>query len=1032
MSRNDRVRAGPDPALPPTGPAGSASRPGPAILVVSDAAEAGDLVARLAKHGYAARAVACADVPNDAAGTDPSADLALVDLAPAGVEAAERLGNGHGLPVVYLTGESDEELLSRARATRPFGYLVPPVGTAQLRLNIESALAAHARERKHRETESRLKRRIASMRSREQLMNTIFDNVGDGVIAADGEGNYILSNRSARRIVGGDLPDVEMARRPEEFGFLRPDGKTPVPLEEMPLPRALGGEATDDVEIVVKNPSIPDGLRLSISGRPAELGDGTPGAILVFQDITRARTAEDEVKKQMRELREQKSLLDTILHSMSEGVIVAGVDGRLIYANRSVVTMIADPDWSLPPSEWAEAYGLFHLDQKTFVTPEEMPIIRALQGKPAPAKEFYILNEGTPETGTYVSASAHPLFSPDTGATIGAVGIIADITNHKEAEARLRRTLRATREHNQLMQTVFTSMSEGVVVADGEGNFTLFNPAAEKIVGVGMVDVGPDQWTDRYGLFHPDRETLIPTEELPLVRAINGKRTVEMEIFVRNEKRPDGVTILVNAEPLARDVGGHEGGVAVFRDVTAQRAAEMERVRALEELREQTDLMATVFDSVSEGVIAVDETGTLIHVNRQAYEISKIGAEAEPSTSDAWARQYGIYYPDRVTRVKTEDLPLLRAAFRGEAVDEDVVLINETSPDGVTLRVSARPLLDSNGTSRGGVSVFRDVTEVRRAEDALADAFAQGKIEIIDTILHNIGNAVNSVVTGIETINRALDDETLTARLQMLANAIEAHRGDWADYIRNHPQGRLILPFIVALARDMGERDASMSKAAKRAMSRSRHIADIIRTQRVFKKRVGAKKEVELDRSFAEVVGLMELQLSAAGVQAEIDCRNAPKSVWIHESELQQAIINLIKNSIDAIRARGATGESDWTPRIRLRAWVRGPHLMMEVEDNGIGIASDKLQAIFSPGYSTKKEGTGLGLHSTANFIRRSGGLIWAVSQGVGHGARIRMEVRLEALGVAETGGDRDEEDPREGDGTGEGEPHSGIGDARA
>ena len=1000
MSRNDHVRAVSDPITSPNDGAAS----GPAILVVSDdAPEAGNLVARLLKHGYTARAVACADVPKGSAGADPSADLALVDLAPAGIEAAERLGDGHGVPVVYLTGGADGELLRRARGTRPFGYLVPTVGTAQLRLNIESAIEAHAREREHRETRRRLEGRIASMRSRERLLNTILDNVSDGVIAADSEGDYILSNRVARRIVGGDLPDVEMARRPEEFGFYRPDGETPVRLEELPLPRALAGEATDAVEIVVRNPSIPDGLRLSINGRPVELGDGTPGAILVFQDITRARTAEDEVKKQMGELREQKNLLDTILNSMSDGVIVAGMDGRLVYVNQSVMQMIADPEWPLPPSEWAAAYGLFHLDRKTFITPEDMPIIHALQGAPAPAKEFYIRNDQTPETGRYISASAHPLRSPDDGRLIGAVGFIADITHHKETEARLRKTLREIREHDDLMRTVFTSMGEGVVVADKEGNFTLFNPAAEKIVGVGMVDVGPDQWTDKYGLFYPDQKTLMPTDELPLVRAIMGKKSVDMEIFVRNELRPDGVTILVNGEPLQGEEGDQLGGVAVFRDVTEQRTAEMEGSRVLKELREQTDLMETVFDSISEGIVAVDKTGAVIHVNRQASLISKMDYD---TPSDTWARRFGIYYPDRETRVKNENLPVLRAAFQGEAVDEDVVLINELVPEGVTLRVSARPLLDSNGSRRGGVAVIRDVSEVRRAEDALAEAFAQGKIEVIDTILHNVGNAVNSVSTGIDTISRTLRDDTLMGRLEMLVKALEEHEDDWVGYISNHPQGRLVLPFVLALGKDLVRRDQRIRKAAKRARGRSEHIAEIIRTQRVFKRQAGAKKEVDLRESFAEVVGLMELPLLAAGVKVEIDCENAPRTVYTHESELQQSIVNLVKNSVDAINARGVTRESEWTPTIWMRAYVRGTHLMMEVEDNGIGIPSDKLHAMFSPGYSTKKEGTGLGLHSTANFIRRSGGLIWAVSEGVGHGAKIRMEVRLEALGIVEDGGD--------------------------
>ena len=977
----------------------------PSILVVwDDDHGAADLVARLNEHGFSARAATPMEVRRNGSGGGDPADLALVDLAPEGIAAAERLGNGQrGVPVVYLTDDPDAELLTRALPTRPCGYVAKPVADAQLRLSIKAALAVHARERQNRDTERRLRHRIDRMRSREHLMNTIFDSVSDGVIAADAQGDYIISNRSARMIAGRELPDTKMERRPEEWGFFRPDGETHVPLEEMPLPRALKGETTDDFQIMVKNPWVPDGLlHLSISGRPVDLEDGTSGAVLTFRDITRAKKAEEELQKTIGEYQDQKELLDTVLDTMTEGIIVTSAeDGRIVYANRSVTEMIAEPVEGLDPSKWAEVYGVYNLDRKTHAELADMPIARALYGESTGQKEYFVRNDHTPD-GTYVSASAVPLLSGTSGNIIGAVGIIRDITPYKEVEAKLRRTLRETQQHDDLMQAVLMSMTDGVVVADQRGRLTLFNPAAEKIVGAGMMDVRPDEWTGRYGLFHSDCKTRVPIDKLPLERAVAGERTVGMELYIRNEKRPEGVYILVNGEPLARDVGGSMGGVVAFRDITERRKAEMERTRALNELRAQTELMETVFDSIHDGIIAVDRSGQVIQVNRHAFSLAKIEGEVAPS--DTWSERYGIFYPDRVTRVNNEDLPVLRAAMKGETVDEeDVVLINQESPEGVTLRISARPIMDPEGKHRGGVAVFRDVTEARRAEDALAEAFAQGKIEIINTILHNVGNAVNSVTTGIETIDRTLRDDTLIRNLKALADALLENREDWIGYIRDDPQGRLVLPFVLALAEDLGNRDAKIRQAANRAWNRSEHIATIIRTQRALKHQAAARKEIELGDSFAKVLGLLEHTLSAAGVKVEVDCERAPKTITTSESDLQQTMVNLVRNSVDALKARRVAGEDDWSPRIRIRAWERGSHLVIEVEDNGIGLPSNKLRAIFSAGFTTKEDGTGLGLHSAANFVQRSGGRIRAMSKGVGHGATIRMEMRLEALGV-ETG----------------------------
>ncbi len=980
----------------------------PAIIVVSDDGHgAADLAARLKQAGYAARAVPASGF-RQREHSGEVADLALVDLGPGGVRVADSL-NGYGVPVVYLVNGAGPhpEMLRRARETRPFGYLAKPVSTVQLRLGVESALSLHRREREREEAERRLARETEGIRSRERLLTTVLDNVAGGVVAADEKGDYVFTNAGVRKILGIDLPRVEMERRVTELGLYRPDGQTPMPIEEMPLPRALRGEETDDVQVFVRNTHWPDGRYVSISGRPAEFGDGKRGAVLVFRDVTRSQQESDRATALTRNLAEQTKLLNTVLHSMSEGVLVASSEGRLLYINRSGESILGKQLMDdLAPSEWAATYGLFHLDRRTMISTEDLPLMRALRGKETvDEQEYFIRNDRRPE-GVYVSATAVPLRNGKED-VLGAVAIFRDITRQKEAEEELRRTLRDTQEHDNLMKTVFESMSDGVVVADSAGNFRLFNPAAEAIIGVGMVEVPPDQWTERYGLFEPDGKTHLPTEELPLVRAINGKRTIDAEVFVRNEQRPDGVYIVVNAEPLP----GDGGGLAVFRDVTEQRRSERARIRAMHELREQTELMETVFDSVDDAIVAVDGSGTVVHVNRAAGSLSMIDESGAPLSVRSESVRF--LYPDGITTVEDADLPILRAALKGEVVnDQDFVMVTESRREGMMLRVSARPLMASDGSRRGGVAIVRDVTEARQAEDALAQAFSQGKIEIIDTILHNIGNAINSVATGIDTIDRLLADDTLTQRLRSLVNALDAHRDDWTDYIENDPQGRLVLPFVMALGRDLVRRDAKILKAAQRAKSRSEHITEIIRTQGALKNQSMLTKEVDLEGTLMASVGLLEYTLRGLGIQVDIRCDGVPKVIKTQESDFQQMLVNLIRNSIDALMARKAGAPSEWEPRIRIRSYVRHPHLVIDVVDNGIGIRPDDLQTIFRAGVSTKEDGTGLGLHSAAIFVERSGGRIQAISEGIGHGATMRIEMRLLSLGVSERDTPRGGRDP--------------------
>ena len=598
--------------------------------------------------------------------------------------------------------------------------------------------------------------------------------------------------------------------------------------------------------------------------------------------------------------------------------------------------------------------------------------------------------------------SARPMWRDDE--IIGAVGIVRDINKLKASEAQLRQALRETRERDELFQAVLASMSDGCVVVNELGEFKLFNEAAEAIVGVGSLDIPPAEWTDRYGLFHPDDESHIAIEDLPLARAMMGERTAEMDILVRNEKRPRGVYISVNGTPLLGDGDQPAGGVATFRDVSKQRELEQAQERAIDELRDQSELLEAVFNGITDGIVVTDCDGAVVYVNQAAVGITGNFGRTE-APAEIRSEEFGVYYPDLKTPVPTQDLPVLRAALRGETVtDEDLVLLGATDKKGVTLRVSARPLLHADGSRRGAVAIMRDVTELRRAEEALSEAFTQGKIEIIDTILHNVGNAVNSVATGIETIHRQLKDDTLTERLQALVEALEARGGEWADYIENDPQGRVVLPFVIALSKDIIGRDERIKKAAARARDRSEHIAEIIRTQRAFKKQAAAAKEVDLQQSIAVAVGLLEHYITEAHIAVEIDCEQAPKVISTQESDLQQMLVNLVRNSVDALKSRGMAGAGGWTPRLRIRSYVRQPYLVIEVEDNGIGIPEEKLASIFAAGFTTKRGGTGLGLHSAATFVTRSGGRIRAFSEGVGRGARVVVEMRLSSLALPEAG----------------------------
>ena len=195
---------------------------------------------------------------------------------------------------------------------------------------------------------------------------------------------------------------------------------------------------------------------------------------------------------------------------------------------------------------------------------------------------------------------AHVVILPmydQTGKLRGFSKVLHDITEHQQAEEKLAsQTQELSRQAEKLMhsqealemqtrmlQSVLDSMAEGLAVADEQGRFIIWNPAAERILGLGATNLSSQQWSEHYGLFLADMVTPFPSDQLPLVRAIRGEASTA-QMFVRKPELAGGVWIEASAGPLKDKHGMVRGGVVAFRDITQKRTSEHEIQKLNEEL----------------------------------------------------------------------------------------------------------------------------------------------------------------------------------------------------------------------------------------------------------------------------------------------------------------------------------------------------------------------------------------------------------------------------------------------------------------
>lgn len=123
--------------------------------------------------------------------------------------------------------------------------------------------------------------------------------------------------------------------------------------------------------------------------------------------------------------------------------------------------------------------------------------------------------------------------------------------------------------------------------------------------------------------------------------------------------------------------------------------------------------------------------------------------------------------------------------------------------------------------------------------------------------------------------------------------------------------------------------------------------------------------------------------------------------VQLPRNQLLQLLINLLKNSLEAVilqqeRSRGEEYCGEVSIRLQ-KSMVAGEQgaIDLQVSDNGVGSELGQQEKLFTSGFTTKRQGSGLGLHSAANFIQSIGGEMQFISPGAGQGDTVKVLLPL-------------------------------------
>jgi signal transduction histidine kinase len=297
------------------------------------------------------------------------------------------------------------------------------------------------------------------------------------------------------------------------------------------------------------------------------------------------------------------------------------------------------------------------------------------------------------------------------------------------------------------------------------------------------------------------------------------------------------------------------------------------------------------------------------------------------------------------------------------------------------------------------VGIVRDLADEKRAAKQLADMNIKlvdasrmaGMADVASGILHNVGNVLNSVnvsVTLLDDTVRRSNAEGVVKIAALLKSKSEAE-GGLAAFFAHDEKAKKVPDFVDALAKQLSGERGKLGEEIGALRKNVDHIREIVAMQQAYTSKSGVSESLQI----LDVVNdAAELSIDTKGrgeIEVIRDFDELP-ILTIDRHRTMQILVNLLRNARHAVRD---SHRDD--PRITIRVRNRGDRFTICVEDNGIGVAAQNFARLFEQGFTTKKDGHGYGLHSSANVARELGGSLTAHSEGAGRGATFTLDLPL-------------------------------------
>jgi signal transduction histidine kinase len=407
-------------------------------------------------------------------------------------------------------------------------------------------------------------------------------------------------------------------------------------------------------------------------------------------------------------------------------------------------------------------------------------------------------------------------------------------------------------------------------------------------------------------------------------------------------------------------------------------------------VRERTAFFEAMVESSLDGILVVNNERKKILQNQQTIDLWQIPKPLVEGIDDAGQARHIM----NMTKHPEHYLDVVNRLYANPSQTDrrEIELKNGRVLDRYSSSVIGR-----DGHYYGRIWMFRDITARKKMELEMENTHQQlmaasrqaGMAEVATSVLHNVGNVLNSVNVSASLVMDAVRTSR-AASLSKVVELLDKHQANLAEFLTQDDKGKQVSAFLAGLNKQLTSERSTMLKELDSLAGNIEHIKEIVAMQQANADRLGVTEMAQPAELMESALKMNEASYNRHHIAVVREFQDSP-SILIDKHKVLQVLVNLLQN---AKRACSQTANKD--RRVTLRVRPQGASsIRLQVADNGVGIPVDNLTRIFAHGFTTNADGHGYGLHNGALTANQLGGTLTAQSEGLGRGATFTLELPL-------------------------------------